>query len=52
MNVSILVPAHNEARNIENLLDSLLAQETHDARIIEIVVVASGCTDETAVLAR
>ena len=52
MNVSILVPAHNEARNIENLLESLLAQETHDARIIEIVVVASGCTDETAPLAR
>ncbi len=52
MNVSILVPAHNEARNIENLLDSLLAQETQHARIIEIVVVASGCTDDTAALAR
>lgn len=52
MNVSILVPAHNEAGNIENLLTSLLAQETHDARIIEIVVVASGCTDDTAGLAR
>lgn len=52
MNVSILVPAHNEAGNIENLLASLLAQETHEARIIEIVVVASGCTDETAPLAR
>lgn len=52
MNVSILVPAHNEARNIENLLGSLLAQETQHARIIEIVVVASGCTDDTAELAR
>lgn len=52
MNVSILVPAHNEAGNIENLLDSLLAQETRRARIIEIVVVASGCTDNTADLAR
>jgi cellulose synthase/poly-beta-1,6-N-acetylglucosamine synthase-like glycosyltransferase len=52
MNVSILVPAHNEARNITNLLESLLAQETHRARIIEIVVIASGCTDETAALAR
>ncbi len=52
MNVSILVPAHNEAGNIENLLDSLLAQETRRARIIEIVVVASGCTDDTADLAR
>lgn len=52
MNVSILVPAHNEARNIENLLDSLLAQQTEEARIIEVVVVASGCTDDTAPLAR
>jgi cellulose synthase/poly-beta-1,6-N-acetylglucosamine synthase-like glycosyltransferase len=51
-NVSILVPAHNEAGNIENLLQSLLAQETRDARVIEIVVVASGCTDDTAGLAR
>jgi glycosyltransferase involved in cell wall biosynthesis len=52
VNVSILVPAHNEAANIENLLDSLLAQETKTARIIEIVVVASGCTDDTAERAR
>lgn len=52
MNVSILVPAHNEAANIENLLLSLLAQETKTARIIEIVVVASGCTDNTAEVAR
>jgi cellulose synthase/poly-beta-1,6-N-acetylglucosamine synthase-like glycosyltransferase len=52
MNVSILVPAHNEARNITNLLDSLLAQETRRARVIEIVVIASGCTDDTADLAR
>ncbi len=52
MNVSILVPAHNEAGNIENLLDSLLAQRTDRARIMEVVVVASGCTDDTAALAR
>lgn len=52
MNVSILVPAHNEARNIENLLGSVLAQQTEEARIIEVVVVASGCTDDTAPLAR
>jgi cellulose synthase/poly-beta-1,6-N-acetylglucosamine synthase-like glycosyltransferase len=52
VNISILVPAHNEAANIEHLLESLLAQETRHARIIEIVVVASGCTDDTAELAR
>lgn len=52
MNVSVLIPAHNEARNIQNVLDSLLAQETSTARIIEIVVIASGCTDDTADRAR
>jgi poly-beta-1,6-N-acetyl-D-glucosamine synthase len=48
MNVSIVVPAHNEAANIEQLLVSLLNQETKRARIIEIMCVASGCTDDTA----
>jgi glycosyltransferase involved in cell wall biosynthesis len=52
MNVSILVPAHNEADNIQHLLQSLLGQRTRLARIVEIVVVASGCTDDTAGLAR
>jgi biofilm PGA synthesis N-glycosyltransferase PgaC len=52
MNVSILVPAHNESRNIRTLLASLLAQETKLARVIEIIVIASGCTDDTADLAR
>lgn len=52
MNVSVLIPAHNEASNIQNVLASLLAQQTSYARIIEVVVVASGCTDDTAELAR
>lgn len=52
MNVSILVPAHNEADNIQHVVESLLAQQTEIARVIEIVVVASGCTDDTAELAR
>ena len=52
MNVSILVPAHNEATNIQGVLTSLLRQETRRASIIEIIVVASGCTDDTAELAR
>src|SRR5262249_45390249 len=51
MNVSVLVPAHNEASNIENVLGSLLEQKTTYARLIEIVVIASGCTDNTARLA-
>lgn len=52
MNVSICVPAHNEAANIQRLLTALLEQETRVARIVEIVTVASGCTDDTAELAR
>jgi cellulose synthase/poly-beta-1,6-N-acetylglucosamine synthase-like glycosyltransferase len=52
MNVSILVPAHNEAANIQQVLASLLAQRTERAHIIEVIVVASGCTDDTAERAR
>jgi cellulose synthase/poly-beta-1,6-N-acetylglucosamine synthase-like glycosyltransferase len=52
MNVSILVPAHNESANIERLLHSLLHQVTDAARIVELIVVASGCTDDTADIAR
>ncbi|MDP9148765.1 MAG: glycosyltransferase [Myxococcota bacterium] len=52
MNVSIVVPAHNESANIQRLLRALLEQRTKVARIIEIVVVASGCTDDTPEIAR
>jgi cellulose synthase/poly-beta-1,6-N-acetylglucosamine synthase-like glycosyltransferase len=52
MNVSVVVPAHNEAANIEQLLDSVLAQVTEEARLIEVMVVASGCTDDTVDIAR
>jgi glycosyltransferase involved in cell wall biosynthesis len=52
MNVSIVVPAYNEATNIQRLLGALLEQDTRVARIVEIVVVASGCTDDTAEVAR
>ncbi len=52
MKVSVAVPAYNEERNIGQLLDSLRAQQTHRAEIVEIVVVASGCTDRTAEIVR
>ena len=52
MRVSIAVPAYNEERNIGQLLDSLRAQRTKRAKIVEIVVVASGCTDATAQIVR
>jgi len=44
---SIGVMAHNEGAHIKGLLQSLLAQKTNVAVIKEIVVVASGCTDNT-----
>ncbi|MEU5310394.1 glycosyltransferase [Streptomyces sp. NPDC021562] len=53
---SIVIPAHNEARVIGRLLDSLLADSppggTGDrADDPDIVVVCNGCTDETAKIA-
>ena len=46
--VSIGICAHNEARRISTLLDSLLTEELPSEFVIaEIIVVASGCTDGT-----
>jgi cellulose synthase/poly-beta-1,6-N-acetylglucosamine synthase-like glycosyltransferase len=52
MNVSVVIPAHNEGDNIQNVIESVLVQETKLARVLEVIVVASGCTDDTAELAR
>jgi poly-beta-1,6-N-acetyl-D-glucosamine synthase len=41
------VTAYNEETNIGPLLDALLQQHLHDIEISEIIVVASGCTDNT-----
>ncbi|MCD6403106.1 MAG: glycosyltransferase [Candidatus Aenigmarchaeota archaeon] len=46
--VSLLVPAHNEEKNIGKLLKNLLAQKLSSEFVLQdIVVVASGCTDST-----
>ena len=44
---SIGVMAYNEERNVGNLLRALCAQRLETVAIGEIVVVASGCTDNT-----
>ncbi|GAA4811398.1 glycosyltransferase [Streptomyces ziwulingensis] len=44
-----MIPAHNEARVIGRLLDSLLADPAEDDT--DIVVVCNGCTDDTARIA-
>jgi poly-beta-1,6-N-acetyl-D-glucosamine synthase len=46
-NCSIGVMAYNEEANIKYLLKSLLNQRTVSCKIAEIIVVASGCTDNT-----
>lgn len=39
--------AYNEERNIGRLLEALRHQKTMSARVTQIIVVASGCTDRT-----
>jgi cellulose synthase/poly-beta-1,6-N-acetylglucosamine synthase-like glycosyltransferase len=48
--VSAVVPAYDEERNIEHMLDSLLTQRSERGELAEVVVVASGCTDGTVTL--
>ncbi|MGJ5748950.1 glycosyltransferase family 2 protein [Streptomyces puniciscabiei] len=58
---SIVIPAHNEARVIGRLLDSLLAESSDPSESsksskssedeTDIVVVCNGCTDDTARIA-
>ncbi|MHC4834065.1 MAG: glycosyltransferase family 2 protein [Planctomycetota bacterium] len=47
--VTVVVPAHNEARVIARCAEALLAQ---DHRSLEIVFVLDRCTDETAAILR
>jgi len=44
---SVGIIAHNEERNIGSLLQTMLNQHLRTVEISEIIVVASGCTDET-----
>lgn len=45
--ISIGIAAYNEGKNIGHALEALLSQNLASAYIKEIVVVASGCTDDT-----
>ena len=49
--VSILVPAHNEAAYLPDCLGALLASDPV-AEDVEVIVIANGCTDATAEVAR
>lgn len=50
--LSIGILAHNEESNIEALLRSLFSQDVFQKVPAEIVIVANGCTDKTATIAR
>jgi poly-beta-1,6-N-acetyl-D-glucosamine synthase len=47
INCSMGIMAHNEEANIGRLLEALVNQRLKDVVLTEIVVVASGCTDNT-----
>lgn len=49
---SVGITAHNEEANIGQLLQAMLAQKLHKTEIVEIIVVASGCTDRTVEIIR
>ncbi|NAZ85187.1 glycosyltransferase [Kineococcus indalonis] len=48
--VSVVIPAHDEARTLRRTLEALRAAAVHE--VPEVVVVANGCTDGTADVAR
>lgn len=47
---SVGIMAYNEAGNIARAIESVLAQELSNAAINEVIVVASGCTDDTVAI--
>ena len=47
--ISVIIPAHNEERYLERTLKAL---ENQNYRWFETIVVANGCTDRTAEIAR
>ncbi|MDM8529287.1 glycosyltransferase [Anaerolineales bacterium HSG24] len=44
---SIGITAHNEEANIAKILHAVRSQRLHQVKIVDIIVVASGCTDRT-----
>ena len=49
---SVGITAHNEEANIAQIIEAVLGQRLHMVEIIEIIVVASGCTDRTVDIVR
>ena len=49
---SIGIMAHNEGANIGQLLQAIVSQRTSAAALVEIIVIASGCTDDTEAIVK
>ncbi|RME51093.1 MAG: glycosyltransferase [Caldilineae bacterium] len=49
---SVGITAHNEEANMAHILDAMLSQRLFQVEITEIIVVASGCTDNTEAIVR
>lgn len=50
--VTVGIPAHNEAMNIEFLLRSILKQTGDHFRLEKVYVICDGCSDDTALIAK
>ena len=50
--ISILIPAHDEAAYLPGCLQALLESDDPAGLNTEVIVVANGCTDDTAAVAR
>lgn len=50
--LTIGIPAHNEAQNIQFLLESLLQQTSSFYILEKIIVICDGCTDETEAIVK
>src|SRR5829696_4478079 len=47
--ISIIIPTHNRAPSTKRLLDKL-ARQTYSKELMEVVVVANSCKDETVAM--
>jgi glycosyltransferase involved in cell wall biosynthesis len=52
MNLSVGIPAYNEAENIRHLIESVFRQKSRFHTLTEIIVIADGCTDTTVPVIR
>lgn len=50
--ITIGIPAHNEGKNIAQLLDSIIGQMRDLYRLEKLIIACDGCTDNTAEIAR